>query len=72
MYIEESLIYAELWKKGAMAGLQGIDPKMQQFIQAETERQRFQVKPFNSFQKTLYNRALSVAYIGYPSYCDRR
>ena len=52
MYIEESLIYAELWKKGAMAGLQGIDPKMQQFIQAETERQRFQVKPFNSFQKT--------------------
>lgn len=25
-----------------MAGLQGIDPKMQQFIQAETERQRFQ------------------------------
>jgi import inner membrane translocase subunit TIM8 len=25
-----------------MAGLQGVDPKLQQFIQAETERQRFQ------------------------------
>ena len=26
-----------------MAGLQGMDPRMQQFIQAETEKQRFQV-----------------------------
>ena len=27
-----------------MAGLEGVDPRMQQFIQAETERQRFQVE----------------------------